>query len=237
MSADTRLGWVAAKNSARSPLVPLARIAVRVEPTASSTSSISCALDSIEGSSPRAGGSEEPDPRGSKRISRQNAARDCTSRAYGSTSRAASIEHGFATVSRFFPGGREALAAIDDEVVFGALGQPLDGKARCFEDQYISSGGQLYELFSGHDRFIADLRPLVLTGGDARGICAHPYDLSTELIARELGVIVTDAKGGRLSYPLDLDSNVAWIGYANEALRAQIEPLLKQALSRRGLRP
>jgi hypothetical protein len=152
-------------------------------------------------------------------------------------SRAASIEHGFATVSRFFPGGREALAAIDDEVVFGALGQPLDGKARCFEDQYISSGGQLYELFSGHDRFIADLRPLVLTGGDARGICAHPYDLSTELIARELGVIVTDAKGGRLSYPLDLDSNVAWIGYANEALRAQIEPLLKKALSRRGLRP
>jgi hypothetical protein len=77
----------------------------------------------------------------------------------------------------------------------------------------------------------------VLTGGEAQGICAHPYDLSTELIARELGVIVTDANGGRLSHPLDLDSKVAWIGYANEALRAQIEPLLKRALSRRGLLP
>jgi hypothetical protein len=152
-------------------------------------------------------------------------------------SRARSIEHGFATVSRFFPGGREALAAIDDEIVLGALGPPREGKARCFEDQYISSGGQLYELFSGHDRFIADLRPLVLTGGEAQGICAHPYDLSTELIARELGVIVTDANGGRLSHPLDLDAKVAWIGYANEALRAQIEPLLKRALSRRGLLP
>jgi hypothetical protein len=77
----------------------------------------------------------------------------------------------------------------------------------------------------------------LLTGGAARGICAHPYDLSTELIARELGVLVTDAHGGRLSYPLDLDSNVAWVGYANEALRAQIEPELKRALSRRGLLP
>jgi hypothetical protein len=150
---------------------------------------------------------------------------------------ARTIEHGFATVSRFFPGGRETLAAIDDEIVFGALGPPPEGKARCFEDQYISSGGQLYELFSGHDRFIADLRPLLLAGGAARGICAHPYDLSTELISRELGVLVTDAHGGRLSYPLDLDSNVAWVGYANEALRAQIEPELKRALSRRGLLP
>jgi hypothetical protein len=67
------------------------------------------------------------------------------------------------------------------------------------------------------------------------GICAHPYDLSTELIARELGVIVTDERGRRLSSPLDLESNVAWVGYANEAIRAQIEPHLKEALNRRGL--
>jgi hypothetical protein len=57
------------------------------------------------------------------------------------------------------------------------------------EDQYLSSGGQLYELISGRDRFIADLRPLMEPLLNRRGlmlgICAHPYDLCTELIARE----------------------------------------------------
>ncbi len=151
-----------------------------------------------------------------------------------SPSRASSIEHGFAMVSRFFPGARDELAAIDEEIVEGALGRPREGKAQCFEDQYISSGGQLYELAAGHDRFVADLRPLLSPGGK-RGICAHPYDLATELIARELGVVVTDERGLRLASPFDLESNVAWVGYANETIRAQIEPLLKRALSRRGL--
>jgi fructose-1,6-bisphosphatase/inositol monophosphatase family enzyme len=156
-----------------------------------------------------------------------------------SPSSAESIEHGFAMISRFFPGAREELAAIDEEIVRGALGPPREGKAQCFEDQYISSGGQLYELLAGHDRFIADLRPLLSSVAAARGfplgICAHPYDLSTELIARELGVLVTDERGRRLTCPLDLESNVAWVGYANSAIRDQIEPLLQQALVRRGL--
>jgi fructose-1,6-bisphosphatase/inositol monophosphatase family enzyme len=154
-------------------------------------------------------------------------------------SRAATIAHGFATVSRFFPGAREELAAIDEELVREALGPVEPGKAHAFEDQYISSGGQLYELASGHDRFVADLRPLMepllARRGLTLGICCHPYDLSTELIARELGVIVTDERGGPLRAPLDVETNVAWVGYANEQIRAQVEPLLKRALTSRGL--
>jgi len=70
-----------------------------------------------------------------------------------------SIAHGYATVARFFPGAREELAAIDEEIVLRSLGPVQPGKAHCFEDQYASTGGQLYELACGHDRFIADLRP------------------------------------------------------------------------------
>src|SRR5262249_25835290 len=58
-------------------------------------------------------------------------------------SRARTIAHGFAMVSRFFPGAREELAAIDEEIVAGALGPVARGKAHCFEDQYICTGGQL----------------------------------------------------------------------------------------------
>src|SRR5215208_4832144 len=116
-------------------------------------------------------------------------------------SRATTIRHGFAMIARFFPGARDELAAIDEEIVRGALGPVEVGKTHCFEDQYLSSGGQLYELMMGHDRFIADLRPLLQSllnqRGLVLGICCHPYDICTELIAREAGVIVTDELGGR----------------------------------------
>ena len=154
-------------------------------------------------------------------------------------SRATSIRHGFAMLARFFPGARDELAAIDEEIVRGALGPVEPGKAHCFEDQYLSSGGQLYELMMGHDRFVADLRPLVETllnrRGLSLGICCHPYDMCTELIAREAGVIVTDQKGGPLRAPLRVEPDIAWAGYANDAIRREIEPLLQDALKRRGL--
>jgi len=154
-------------------------------------------------------------------------------------SRAATIEQGFAMISRFFPGARDILAEIDEEIVRAALGNPREGKAQCFEDQYISTGGQLYELMAGHDRFVADIRPLMRAEMSRRGndlsICCHPYDLCTELVARELGVIVTNERGLRLDAPLDVQSDVSWAGYANENIRDQIEPLMLSALKNRRL--
>ncbi|HEU4391716.1 MAG TPA: inositol monophosphatase, partial [Blastocatellia bacterium] len=71
--------------------------------------------------------------------------------------------------------------------------------------------------------------------GLALGICCHPYDVCTELIAREVGVIVTDVLGAPLRAPLDTEAEVTWAGYANRHIRDQVEPLLKQALISRGL--
>jgi len=153
-------------------------------------------------------------------------------------SRARTIAHGFAQISRFFPGAREELAAIDEEIVRGALGPVERGKAHCFEDQYVSTAGQLYELMAGHDRFCADLRPfterLLEQRGLSPGICCHPYDICSELIARELGVEIANARGEPLSAPLDLETDVDWVGYANAEIRRGIEPLLQKALRDRG---
>jgi fructose-1,6-bisphosphatase/inositol monophosphatase family enzyme len=149
------------------------------------------------------------------------------------------LSHGFASVTRFFSGGRDILAAIDDEIHFAVLGGGTEGKARCFEDQYLSTGGQLYELMMGHDRFIADLRPLLRPTlekrGWAHGLCCHPYDLSTELIAREAGVFVTNERGEQLNPRLNVDADVSWVGYANDHIRNLIEPLLQSALRSRGM--
>ncbi len=154
-------------------------------------------------------------------------------------SKAGTIAHGFAMLARFFPGAREELAALDEEIVRGALGPVQPGKAHCFEDQYASTGGQLFELMAGHDRFVADLRPLMEAGlkkrGLALGICCHPYDICTELIARELGVIVSNPLGQPINATLSVEPDVAWVGYANVDIRSQIEPLLHAALRKRNL--
>ena len=153
-------------------------------------------------------------------------------------STATTIAHGYASIARFFPGARDQSAALDDAIVLGALGPYAPGKAHCFEDQYASTGGQLYELAAGHDRFVADLRPLlgpVLAGrGLPPALTCHPYDICTALIAEESGVVVTDPYGRTLDAPLNLEAEVAWAGYANARIRAEVEPLLQRELRMRG---
>jgi fructose-1,6-bisphosphatase/inositol monophosphatase family enzyme len=156
-------------------------------------------------------------------------------------SRAPSLHHGYAMLTRFFPGARDELAAIDEEIMLEVMGPSPAGKALCFEDQYASTGGQLYELIIGHDRFNADLRPLMRPlleqRGQPAGLCCHPYDVCTALIASEAGVILTDPWGAPLDVPLEVEADVAWVGYANAAIRARVEPALQAALARRGLTP
>ncbi len=154
-------------------------------------------------------------------------------------SRASTIAQGFGNLARFFPGFRAELGALDDAIVERILGPVEPGKAQCFEDQYISSGGQLYEILMGHDRWIADLRPLLekrlKDQGKALGLCAHPYDLCTELIAREAGAMVCTPEGEPLAAPLDVRTDVAWVAYANRALRDLIHPVLEGVLRERSM--
>lgn len=154
-------------------------------------------------------------------------------------SRSDTIEHGFAMISRFFPGGKDILSKVEEELAEALIGPIQSGKARLFEDQYICTGGQFYELMAGHDRFNADLRPnlesVIAERGQSLGICCHPYDVCTELIAREMGIHISKPDGAPLDAPLDTTSPIAWVGYANRQLRDSIEPIFTTLLSRHGL--
>jgi fructose-1,6-bisphosphatase/inositol monophosphatase family enzyme len=144
-------------------------------------------------------------------------------------SRAAGVEHGFASITKFFPGCKTQAAQLEEALFEAVLGCGDGGNPLAFDDQYVSTGGQLYELIVGHDRFNADFRPIFL-GPIPSGLCCHPYDICTELIAREAGVIVTDERGGLLASPLDIREPVSWIGYANQQIQAQLAPTLLRLL-------
>jgi hypothetical protein len=145
------------------------------------------------------------------------------------------IDHGFAMISNFFPGTKVMASELMEHLVANLVGPADVTKATVFDDQYISTGGQFYELIVGHDRFNADLRPLFYRAQkQPEGLCCHPYDCATLLVAEEAGVIVTDGEGKPLNGPLDVTTGIAWVAYANDALRLRIEPLLRAYLENVG---
>ena len=155
-------------------------------------------------------------------------------------SQAPTLHHGFASIANFFPGTKMLSSGMMEKIAAELLGPADVHNASLFEDQYISTGGQFYELIVGHDRFTADLRPVFYAlQSQPQGLCCHPYDCAALLIAEEAGVIVTDEHGQPLDAPMDTTSGVSWAAYANAALRDAIEPVLRRSLvpSGRGKAP
>src|SRR5436305_1785827 len=123
--------------------------------------------------------------------------------------------------------GTKVLASqLMEHLVAHLVGAADTTGAIAFDDQYISTGGQFYEMIVGHDRFIADLRPLFYRiQNQPPGLCCHPYDCATMLIAEEAGVVLTGGLGRPLDGPLGTTTGVAWAGFAHAGLRKVVEPL------------
>lgn len=149
-------------------------------------------------------------------------------------SHAMSIDHGFASVSNFFPGTKMLASELMEFIVERLIGKSDVTRATVFDDQYISTGGQFYELMMGHDRFNCDLRPLFYQlRGLGIGMCCHPYDCPGFLIAEEAGVILTDGLGQLLDGPFDCTTNISWAGFANRRLFEEIQPLVIEFIHQR----
>jgi fructose-1,6-bisphosphatase/inositol monophosphatase family enzyme len=146
-------------------------------------------------------------------------------------SQATDFRHGFASISKFFPEGRGLTARIEEVLWDRIVGLGRTASPQVFDDQYMTSGGQIYELLVGHDRMVADLRPLVLPKlGLGHALCCHPYDVCNALVLEEAGGVVETPEGRPLTAPLDTTSPVAWVGYANHTLAAQMRPVLLDVL-------
>lgn len=146
---------------------------------------------------------------------------------------ATDFRHGFASIAKFFPEGRTLIAQIEEEIWDELVGLGATASPTIFDDQYICTGGQFYELLAGHDRFIGDIRPLVHRALDLDStLVCHPYDCAAALILTEAGVIYESPAGGFPDAPLDTTSAVAWLAFANESLAAKLRPVLHGVLAR-----
>ena len=146
-------------------------------------------------------------------------------------STAVDFEHGFSSLVKFFPEGRTLTAQIEERLWDDLIGLNSSTSPVVFDDQYICTGGQFYELLMGHDRMVGDLRPLIFRTLDMEtSLVCHPYDCCAALVLQQAGVVFEHPLGGFPDAPLDTDSGVAWMAYANETLASQARPVLTRIL-------
>ncbi|HEX8834703.1 MAG TPA: hypothetical protein VF719_10905 [Abditibacteriaceae bacterium] len=148
-------------------------------------------------------------------------------------SQAHDFKHGFASLVRFFPEGKALMAQLEEELWDELYGLGSTTSPLVFDDQYIATGGQIYELLVGHDRMLGDLRPMALAKlGFQSSLVCHPYDICVALLLEEAGGVIEAPDGSALDIPLDTVSPVAWMGYANETLAAQVRPILSRLMQK-----
>ncbi|MSR61457.1 MAG: hypothetical protein EXS08_03270 [Planctomycetes bacterium] len=134
-------------------------------------------------------------------------------------------DHGYFPFFRYEPAQRPLIARLEADF-FARLVREEGAEARAiYDDQYISSAGQLMLLALGRYRMLVDPRELVRRRFRLHGVTSKPYDLAGAVVcARAAGVIVTAAEGGALDFPIDATTPVGWAGYANAATQRRLEP-------------
>ena len=216
---DKRSAWslagIAPQFGARTNLSDIVVAAMTELPT--SKQARSDQFSAVRGGTLHASACDQPGQRPRTITVRPSAARD--------------FKHGFASFVRFFPAGRTLTSQIE-EAVWHELHKGEDGTSPLvFDDQYISTGGQLHELMTGRDRLIADIRPLVLRKlGLKSSLVCHPYDICTALLLEAAGGLIEAPLGGKLNAPLDTITPVAWVGFANPHLARLARPALRRVI-------
>ena len=150
-------------------------------------------------------------------------------------SAATTMLQGFGGLSRFFPGGREELSAIDDAISLRAA-RAAARRRRAVVRGSVHLVGR--PALRAHRRATiagsptcarSSMRPM-RRRGQTIGVCSHPYDLCHRAHRAGGRRHRHRPARGRLDAPLDVFSDVGWVGYANATLRDQIAPLLAEIL-------
>jgi fructose-1,6-bisphosphatase/inositol monophosphatase family enzyme len=160
----------------------------------------------------------------------------------GAVSREASLrcdasdraDHGYFPFFRYMADLRPAIARIEADF-FARVEEVENADVRsCYDDQYISNGGQLALLALGTYRMVVDLRAFLAERRGRPTLTSKPYDISgAVLVAREAGCEVTVPDGSGLDFPLDATTPVGFVGWHNAATRSRLAPHLRAALDAR----
>jgi hypothetical protein len=141
------------------------------------------------------------------------------------------IDNGYLCFARYLPVERTLVAELERRFLERIV-PAFDLSPRLiYDDQYLCSAGQLYLVATGRYRMLADLRGWLRRTRGLENFTSKPYDLAALLIYREAGVPVLGADLAPLDAPLDTETPLSVLAFANESLRERLAPHLAAVMA------
>jgi len=134
-------------------------------------------------------------------------------------------DEGYFPFFRYEPALRPALARLEADF-FARLAEHEGADLRsCYDDQYISNAGQLVLLSTGTYRMMVDARALLGRRAGRPTVTSKPYDVAGAIVcARAAGAVLLAADGSALDFPIDAETPVDFVGFANAATERRLLP-------------
>ncbi len=149
----------------------------------------------------------------------------------GSDARA---DHGYFPFFKYMADMRPEIAGIEARFLARLAEHERADVRNCYDDQYVSNGGQLALLTLGTYRMIADLRGFLAQRRGRPTLTTKPYDIAGALLCAEAaGCVITAVDGSALDFPIDTETPVSWVGWVNEETRERLAPHLAAVLGER----
>lgn len=141
-------------------------------------------------------------------------------------------DNGYFPFFKYMAEQRPEIAAIEANFLERLRRHEGADVRTCWDDQYISNGGQLALLSLGGYRMLADLRAHLAARRGTTTLATKPYDIAGALLcAQAAGCVVTAVDGSELDFPIDATTPVSWVAWSNEATRRRLAPHLAAALA------
>ncbi len=143
------------------------------------------------------------------------------------------VDGGYFPFFHFDAAQRPAIAAL--EAAFFETLEEREGAdpQYCFDDQWCCAAGQLVMLALGTYRMVVDLRAMVARRDGSSATTLHPYDVAAAIVcARAAGCLVDDAGGQPLDFPIDCETELDLVAWANRATRRRLWPRLREVMER-----
>ena len=145
------------------------------------------------------------------------------------------VDHGYFPFFAYHPRIRPHIARLAAKFFERIAEHEAAALESCYDDQYISSGGQLALLALGTYRAVVELRHHVARSCEPPTQVAKAYDVTgAVLCAREAGCVLTDPAGGELDFPIDATSPIDFVAWANSATAERLAPHLAAVLQSEG---
>jgi fructose-1,6-bisphosphatase/inositol monophosphatase family enzyme len=143
------------------------------------------------------------------------------------------VDHAYFPFFKYMADMRPEIAAIEARF-FARIAEHEGADVRnCYDDQYISNGGQLALLALGSYRMIADVRAHLAARRGTPTLTSKPYDIAGAVIcARAAGCVITAVDGSELDFPIDTETPLSFVGWVNRATEKRLAAHLAAALGK-----